>query len=53
MKIKVLFMMVSILALATSIFADNGIGTRADNGIGTIITNGIGTIIAFINGIGT
>ena len=54
MKIKVLFMMVSILAMASSILAsDNGIGTISDNGIGTIINNGIGTIIAFFNGIGT
>jgi hypothetical protein len=53
MKNKVLFMMVAILAMASNIFADNGIGTLVDNGIGTLIDNGIGTIIAFINGIGT
>lgn len=53
MKNKVLFMMVAILAMASNILADNGIGTFTDNGIGTIIDNGIGTIIALINGIGT
>lgn len=52
MKNKVLFMMVAILAMASNILADNGIGTF-DNGIGTFITNGIGTLMAFINGIGT
>lgn len=52
MKNRVLFMMVAILAMASNILADNGIGNLTDNGIGNIIINGIGNIIALINGIG-
>lgn len=54
MKNKVLFMMVAILAMASNILADNGLGTRADNGLGTFISNGLGTLYALItNGLGT
>lgn len=52
MKNKILLMIVVIIATASNILADNGIGTFT-NGIGTFIDNGIGTLVALINGIGT
>ena len=38
MRNRFLFMMVAILAVASNVLADNGLGTRTDNGLGTFIT---------------
>ncbi|MEK7722790.1 MAG: hypothetical protein AAB336_00415 [Acidobacteriota bacterium] len=52
MKNKVLFMMVAILAMASNLLADNGLGNRADNGLGNIISSVVDAVVALINGLG-